>query len=560
MRQADVLVMGVPSSGFRTVLEAVRPYLRPWVPVLSLTKGLEVGTRMRMSEIVTEVVPGHPVGVLTGPNLAKEILAGHAAASVIAMDDDNVARAVQKVFHGDLFRLYTNEDIIGCELGGVLKNVIAIASGMADGLGAGDNTRAAVITRGLSEMTRLGIALGGQALTFSGLAGMGDLVATCISPQSRNRAVGERLGRGESIERDHRRHEHGRRGREDLEGGVELAVDLGIRCADHRPRSPRAATTAAPRARPTSACCTGRPGVRWTEGAGDARPARHAPTSERRADRSPSSWLTVGRRPAPLGRSDVVLMGRLAARLGSCGAGWTPTRPTSGAERAAVLPMPAGCCRARDRSRRSALDLARDGGVRRRRRGRRRRRRVGRRMVARLVDRRRGPLAPPDHRGVDPPGAPRRNARDRDARCASRAATRSTGPTAVRAGDGRDVVVVEVENRSHVPFAVALAIRPFDLVGAGGVDEITIEPTTGGAGRDEAHVVRIDGRAGLLLPRRPNRWAAADGTDRDIVDVVTTGDAGTDARRPPRSTAGLATAAAVLPLAHTAVLRVLVPI
>jgi len=198
--KADLLVMGVPSVGFRAALEAVKPYLRPWVPVVSLTKGLEVGTRMRMSEIVVEVLPGRPVGVLTGPNLAKEILAGHAAASVIAMDDFNVARAVQKVFHGDLFRTYTNEDMIGCELGGVLKNVIAIASGMADGLGTGDNTRAAVITRGLAEMARVGTCLGGQALTFSGLAGMGDLMATCISQQSRNRAVGERLGRGESIE------------------------------------------------------------------------------------------------------------------------------------------------------------------------------------------------------------------------------------------------------------------------------------------------------------------------------------------------------------------------
>ena len=193
--RADLLVMGVPSVGFRAALEAVEPYLRPWVPVVSLTKGLEVGTRMRMSEIVIEVLPGRPVGVLTGPNLAKEILAGHAAASVIAMDDFNVARALQKVFHGDLFRTYTNEDMIGCELGGVLKNVIAIASGMADGLGTGDNTRAAVITRGLAEMARLGTCLGGEALTFSGLAGMGDLMATCISQQSRNRAVGERLGR-----------------------------------------------------------------------------------------------------------------------------------------------------------------------------------------------------------------------------------------------------------------------------------------------------------------------------------------------------------------------------
>ncbi|MEO6989016.1 MAG: NAD(P)H-dependent glycerol-3-phosphate dehydrogenase [Aquihabitans sp.] len=200
VRHADVLVMGVPSSGFRSTLEAVKPYLRPWVPVVSLTKGLEVDTRLRMSQIVEEVLPGRPVAVLTGPNLAKEVLAGHAAASVIAMDDENVARALQNIFQAELFRVYTNEDVIGCEMGGVLKNIIAIASGMADGLGAGDNTRAAVITRGLSEVTRLGVAVGGEPLTFSGLAGMGDLVATCISNQSRNRHVGDRLGRGETIE------------------------------------------------------------------------------------------------------------------------------------------------------------------------------------------------------------------------------------------------------------------------------------------------------------------------------------------------------------------------
>ena len=200
VRTADLLVMGVPSSGFRSSLEAVKPYLRPWVPVVSLAKGLELGTRLRMSQIIEDVLPGHPVGVLTGPNLAKEILAGHAAASVIAMDDDNVARAIQKIFQAQLFRVYTNEDIVGCEMGGVLKNVIAIASGMADGLGAGDNTRAAVITRGLSEITRMGVALGGEPLTLSGLAGMGDLVATCISTQSRNRHVGERLGKGETID------------------------------------------------------------------------------------------------------------------------------------------------------------------------------------------------------------------------------------------------------------------------------------------------------------------------------------------------------------------------
>jgi glycerol-3-phosphate dehydrogenase (NAD(P)+) len=198
--QADVLVMGVPSHGFRETLVEVAKCLRPWVPVVSLTKGLEQGTRMRMSEVAHEVLPGHPVGVLTGPNLAKEVLAGHAAAAVVAMDDDFIGTELQRVFATEMFRVYLNSDIVGSELGGVLKNVIAIAAGMADGLGTGDNTRAAVITRGLAEITRLGTALGGEAVTFAGLAGMGDLIATCMSPQSRNRYVGEQLGKGRPID------------------------------------------------------------------------------------------------------------------------------------------------------------------------------------------------------------------------------------------------------------------------------------------------------------------------------------------------------------------------
>jgi glycerol-3-phosphate dehydrogenase (NAD(P)+) len=153
-----------------------------------------------MTELVEEKLPENPIGVLTGPNLAKEILAGHAAASVIAFDDQDLATELQELFCTGTFRVYTNPDRIGCELGGALKNVIAIAAGMADGLGTGDNTRAAVITRGLAELSRLGVALGGEATTFMGLAGMGDLVATCISPQSRNRSVGEAIGRGQTIE------------------------------------------------------------------------------------------------------------------------------------------------------------------------------------------------------------------------------------------------------------------------------------------------------------------------------------------------------------------------
>ena len=197
--QADVLVMGVPSHAYRTTLEQVSDHLRAWVPIVSLTKGLEQGSRLRMSQVANEVVPGHPVAVLTGPNLAKEILAGDAAASVVATHDPVVALRLQEVFASQLFRVYTNPDVVGCEIAGALKNVIAIASGMADGLGTGDNTRAAVITRGLAELSRLGSAMGGQDVTFAGLAGMGDLIATCISPQSRNRHVGEQLGRGLTI-------------------------------------------------------------------------------------------------------------------------------------------------------------------------------------------------------------------------------------------------------------------------------------------------------------------------------------------------------------------------
>lgn len=200
VKTADVLVMGIPSQNFRGVLEEVKNHIRAWVPIISLTKGLEVETRMRMTEVVEEVVPGHPVGVLTGPNLAREIMEGRAAASVLAMQGGGNVELLRPLFNSGLFRVYSNEDVTGCELGGVLKNIIAIAVGMGDGLGAGDNTRAGLITRGLAEVTRLGVAMGGKARTFSGLAGMGDMIATCTSDQSRNRSVGVQLGKGRSIE------------------------------------------------------------------------------------------------------------------------------------------------------------------------------------------------------------------------------------------------------------------------------------------------------------------------------------------------------------------------
>ncbi|MCU0339165.1 MAG: NAD(P)H-dependent glycerol-3-phosphate dehydrogenase [Spirosomaceae bacterium] len=197
---ADVVVMGVPSQSFRYVLEEAKPYIRPWVPIVSLSKGLEQGSKMRMTQIIESIMPGHPAGVLTGPNLAKEILQGQAAASVIAMVDKNVAHALQKVFRTGLFRVYTNDDVVGCEIAGALKNVIAVAAGMGDGAGAGDNTRSAIITRGLAELSRLGVAMGGQPMTFAGLAGMGDLIATCTSPLSRNRYVGVQLGKGRTLD------------------------------------------------------------------------------------------------------------------------------------------------------------------------------------------------------------------------------------------------------------------------------------------------------------------------------------------------------------------------
>lgn len=197
---ATVVVMGVPSHGFRDVLTRAVPHLAAGTPIVSLAKGLEQHTQLRMTEVVAEVAPGHPAGVLTGPNLAKEVLAGHPTASVVACADDPLCSELQAIFRGDRLRVYTNPDVVGCEIAGALKNVVAIASGMADGMGFGANTKAALITRGLAELTRLGVALGGDPLTFSGLAGMGDLIATCVSPQSRNRFVGEQLGRGRKLD------------------------------------------------------------------------------------------------------------------------------------------------------------------------------------------------------------------------------------------------------------------------------------------------------------------------------------------------------------------------
>jgi glycerol-3-phosphate dehydrogenase (NAD(P)+) len=200
---AEAIVMGVPSHGYRSVLESLRGQIGTNLPILSLAKGVEQESLMRMTEVTASVLPDHNpkrIGVLTGPNLAKEIVAGQPAATVIAMEDQATAQALQQVFMSSRFRVYTNDDVIGSESAGALKNVMAIAAGMAHGLGFGDNTMATLITRALAELTRLGVAMGGQPLTFAGLAGMGDLIATCMSSQSRNHTVGYGLGQGKKLD------------------------------------------------------------------------------------------------------------------------------------------------------------------------------------------------------------------------------------------------------------------------------------------------------------------------------------------------------------------------
>jgi len=201
--EADLVIMAVPSHGYRAVLCDTGGLIGSDVPIVSVSKGVERDTLLRMSEVTLDVLPDHRedrVAVLTGPNLAREVAEGQPAASVIACRDEVTTTQLQQLFMTRSFRVYTNPDIVGCEIAGALKNVIAIAVGAAAGLGYGDNAQAALVTRGLAELTRLGVALGGKPLTFAGLAGLGDLVATCTSPKSRNRTVGFELGRGRRLD------------------------------------------------------------------------------------------------------------------------------------------------------------------------------------------------------------------------------------------------------------------------------------------------------------------------------------------------------------------------
>jgi len=198
---AGVVALAVPSQTLRANLADWRSALPTDALVVSLIKGIELGSSLRMSEVICDASGVDParVCVLSGPNLAREIAAEQPAAAVVACTEESNAEQVQHACAGPYFRPYTNSDVIGCEVGGTVKNVIALACGMAEGLGFGDNTRASLITRGLAETARLGVALGADPLTFAGLAGMGDLVGTCTSPLSRNRTFGELLGRGKSL-------------------------------------------------------------------------------------------------------------------------------------------------------------------------------------------------------------------------------------------------------------------------------------------------------------------------------------------------------------------------
>lgn len=196
---ADLVVFSVPSHSVRQAARLVKTYLRPGCIVVNTAKGMEEGSHLRLSEVLTEELPDNPIAVLSGPSHAEEV-GQNMPTTVVVASDVGTAKAVQDLMMTPEFRVYTNPDIIGVELGGALKNVIALCTGIAEGLGFGDNTKAALMTRGLAEIARLGVALGGHPLTFAGLSGIGDLIVTCTSPHSRNRRAGVALGQGKPLE------------------------------------------------------------------------------------------------------------------------------------------------------------------------------------------------------------------------------------------------------------------------------------------------------------------------------------------------------------------------
>lgn len=202
LQNCQVLLMAVPSQTMRSNIAQIKPYLPTETIVLSCAKGFERGSLKRMSEVLTEVLPDHAtqIGALSGPNIAHEVLDGKPATTVIATPNQTAAEQAQRWLTTPSFRVYTADDVTGVELAGALKNIIALGAGIADGLEAGDNAKAAFMTRGLAEIGRLGVVMGANPLTFAGLAGLGDLVATCASPYSRNRRMGEALARGLTLD------------------------------------------------------------------------------------------------------------------------------------------------------------------------------------------------------------------------------------------------------------------------------------------------------------------------------------------------------------------------
>lgn len=228
---ARLIIIAVPSHRFRQNVQWIKEYLPPEAWVLSATKGLELSTSMRMSQVLEEELPSHlhpGICVLSGPNLAKEIAQGKPTSTAIAGKVPDTLAAVQEILMSPLFRVYTSDDVVGVELGGALKNIIALGAGFADGLEIGDNTKAAFITRGVAEITRLGLAAGAQPLTFAGLAGLGDIVATCASKLSRNRYVGEQLARGKTWPEIRNSMDNVAEGVNTTEAALHMAAELNV--------------------------------------------------------------------------------------------------------------------------------------------------------------------------------------------------------------------------------------------------------------------------------------------------------------------------------------------
>ena len=511
----DVLVMGVPTGAFRSTCETIADHLRPWVPVVSLAKGFEPETRLRMTEIAEEVLPGRPVGVLSGPNLAKEIMAGQPAGAVVALSEQHIARRLQTVFSTPTFRVFIHHDVVGCELGGALKNVYAIAAGTTEGRKLGDNARSALITRGLAELIDLGSKMGGEPLTLAGLGRHGRSAGHLHQPPEPQLERGPQAGRGHDDRRGTGRDGPGGRRGEGGQGGS--GSGPGAQCvhADRRAGVRHVLGGQDARLRP-GGTAPGSAGPRIAQSIGSAGSAvwlRSVSSVSMPIDRSRSPDQSPGRppdqrssrapgllvgprsveRPADAGST---LVGGLETAVGARvdgggaihppGTGWTLDW-WIGADDRWYLP-------------------AREPSVRQRRIGY-------------------GPIV------------------ETSVRIPSGDAVATVYP--VVAGGGT-LTVVEVVNQSPVPVVLALAVRPHDLAGR-----------LQGDGPDVALVdgaLRIDGAAGVLLPRPPGSFGCS--TTTDLLSVV---EAGGDPADGGGQASVAANAVALYPLPHRTSLRFAVP-